>query len=249
MPYGMYISAEGAQAQSKRMDVLANNLANINTVGFKRDQAIFQARFAEAIEQGLVAPGMGGLEDIGGGIEVLETQTDFSQGPLKITGIPTDLAIAGNGFFQVRHGNETMLTRAGGFQVDNVGTLRTQNGYPVISDTGVPIIIDTTLPWTFTEDGAVDQEGTRIPLAMVRPDSLGDLVKQGENLFLPLARVRPVPLEQRQVKVGALEMSGVNPTSAMLELIETSRAFETNMKLIQNQDHMMGSLISRILTT
>jgi flagellar basal-body rod protein FlgF len=248
MPYGLYISAEGAQAQTKRMEVLANNLANINTVGFKRDQAIFQARFAEAIDQGLVAPGMGGREDMGGGIEVLGTITDFAQGPLKVTGVPTDLAITSEGFFQVKKGHETMLTRAGDFQIDNNGVVRTQAGYPVMNDTGGQIVIDPSLPWTFSEDGAISQDGTRIPLALVKPDSMGDLVKQGDNLFMPLARVKPVPLAERQMKSGALETSGVNPTTAMIELIETSRAAETNMKLIQNQDNMMGSLISRVLS-
>lgn len=249
MPYGLYISAEGAQAQTKRMEVLANNLANINTVGFKRDQALFQARFAEAIDQGFVAPGMGGLEDMGGGIEVVETQTDFTQGPLKVTGVPTDVAITGNAFFEVKKGNQTMLTRAGDFQIDNAGVLRTQAGYPVLSDTGGQINIDPTLPWTMTEDGNIQQEGTLIPLALVQPQSNSDLVKQGDNLFMPLARVKPVPLAERHIKTGTLEMSGVNPTTAMLELIETSRAVETNMKLIQNQDHMMGSLVSRVLSS
>jgi flagellar basal-body rod protein FlgF len=248
MPYGLYISAEGAQAETKRMEVLANNLANINTVGFKRDQAIFQARFAEAIDQGLVSPGMGGREDLGGGIEVAGTVTDFAQGPLKVTDVPTDVAITGEGFFQVKNGKETMLTRAGDFQIDNNGILRTQAGFPVLSDTGAQITIAPGLPWTFSEDGAISQEGNRIPLAMVKPESLGDLVKQGDNLFLPLAPVKPLPPAERQLKSGALEMSGVNPTSAMVELIETSRAAETNMKLIQNQDNMMGSLISRILS-
>jgi len=248
MPYGLYISAEGAQAQSKRMDVLANNLANINTVGFKRDLALFQARYAAAIEEGFIPPGTGQIEDVGGGIEVAGTETDFSQGPLKVTGIPTDVAITGDAFFQVKNGNQTMLTRAGNFQIDNNGVLRTQNGFPVLSDTGGQIVIDVSQPWTMTEEGAIDQAGNLLPLALVRPDSLGDLVKRGENLFEPLSKVRPVPLDQRHVKTGTLEMSGVNPTTAMLELIETSRAIEANMKLIQNQDHMMGSLISRVLS-
>lgn len=249
MPYGLYISAEGAQAQSKRMEVLANNLANINTVGFKRDLALFQARYAEAIDEGLVPPDTGGIEDVGGGIEVDQTKTDFTQGPIKVTGIPTDVAITGEAFFQVKDGNEKMLTRAGDFQIDQNGILRTQNGFPVLNESGGQVQIDPTLPWNITEDAAVEQEGARIPLALVKPQSAGDLVKHGENLFKPLAKVKAVPADERHIKVGALEMSGVNPTTAMLELIETSRAIEANMKLIQNQDNITGSLISRVLSS
>src|SRR5690606_3591898 len=100
MPYGYYISAEGALVQSKRMEVIANNLANVNTPGYKKDFATFQARFAEAIEQGIVPERMGLREDIGGGVMVLETRTDFSPGTMKNTGIPTDLAIEGDAFFE-----------------------------------------------------------------------------------------------------------------------------------------------------
>jgi len=68
MPYGLYLSAEGAHAQSKRLEVIAHNLANVDTVGFKRELALFQSRFAEAIEQGMVSPGTGAIEDVGGGV-------------------------------------------------------------------------------------------------------------------------------------------------------------------------------------
>ena len=88
MPYGLYISAEGAYAQNKRMEVLANNLANAATTAFKRDQPIFQARLAEATARGLDFPGSRSINDLGGGVEVLGTVTDFSQGALEATGNP-----------------------------------------------------------------------------------------------------------------------------------------------------------------
>ena len=110
MPYGIYLSAEGAQAQSRRLEVIANNLANVNTVGFKKEFAIMQARYSEAIAAGTASPGSGSLADIGGGVRMEETKTDFSQGPTRRTGSPTDLAISGDGFFAVRKGQETLLT-------------------------------------------------------------------------------------------------------------------------------------------
>ncbi len=105
MPYGLYLSAEGASAQSRRMEVLANNLANVDTVGFKRQMAVLQARAAEAIRQGFSELGDGSLDNLGGGVEVPETLTDFKTGTLKQTGIATDLAIAGDGFFVVQGDN------------------------------------------------------------------------------------------------------------------------------------------------
>ena len=95
MPYGMYISAEGAQAQAKRMETISNNLATINTPGFKRDVATFQARLAEAVELGHLAPETGQVEDLGGGVMIDEVQTDFSPGKVMHTGIPTDMLING----------------------------------------------------------------------------------------------------------------------------------------------------------
>jgi flagellar basal-body rod protein FlgB len=78
MPYGMYISAEGATAQQQRLDVIANNLANVDTPGFKQDVASFQARFAQAIQQGLARPHDRSINDIGGGVKIIDVTTDYS---------------------------------------------------------------------------------------------------------------------------------------------------------------------------
>lgn len=242
----MYISAEGAQAQIKRMEVLSNNLANVNTPGFKRDVATFQARFAEAVERGLISPGAGGPEDVGGGVMVHSVRTDYSPGNMKVTGRPTDMAIAGEGFFQVRTDQGVFLTRAGNFSIGSAGRLETEQGHPVLNIDGEPI---TLAPgWRLTADGAIEQPGEgKTYLALVRPEATGDLVKRGDNLFESPTPVTPLPPEERRVRGGTLETSGVNSTTAMMELIQTSRAIEANMKLIQNQDNLLGSLVNRVL--
>lgn len=248
MPYGFYISAEGAQVQSRRMEVISNNLANVDTPGFKRDLAIFQARFAEAIQQGEAVPGAGGVDDVGGGVLLRGTKTDFSPGPLERTGLATDLAIDGDGFFLVRKGNQEFLTRAGNFRLTSVGELVTQDGYSVLGEDGEPILIDPTLgPWSFTPDGMLQQAGASTALAMVRPQSLGDLAKVGENLFEPLADVRPLEPSERHLALGYLEKSTVRATAEMMEMIEASRAFEANVALIRHQDAVIGTLLSRAL--
>jgi flagellar basal-body rod protein FlgF len=245
MAYGMYISAEGALAQSLRMETIANNLANVDTAGFKQDLARFQARYAEEIARGLAPAGDGTINDLGGGVAVCEGTTDFSPGPMKNTGIDTDLAIRGRGFFVVDHGGEQMLTRAGNFQITPEGTLVSGSGDPVISEDGTPIVI--TGPWKFSEDGTLQMPDGAARLALAEPESLGDLVKVGDNLFRPLAPVRPLPQELRSVASGFLEGSGVNAVTAMVEMIETTRAFEANVNMIRNHDQMFGTLISRIL--
>ncbi|MFZ5829790.1 MAG: flagellar hook-basal body protein, partial [Planctomycetota bacterium] len=160
MPYGLYISAEGAHAQDKRLQVIANNLANVDTVGFKRELAVFQARYAEAIEQGSVLPGFGEIDDIGGGVMVVETKTDFSPAALKQTDVPTDLAIEGDGFFAVLRDGTTYLTRAGNFRLTSAGALVTQQGYPVLSEGGNPVAINPAGgDWEIGRDGVLRQEG------------------------------------------------------------------------------------------
>jgi flagellar basal-body rod protein FlgF len=247
MPYGMYVSAAGAEAQSRRIEILAHNLANADTPGFKRELAVLQARYTEAIEQGLDYPGSQSINDVGGGAFLSQTLTDFSRGATRQTGIPTDMAIDGDGFFLVEKDGQEKLTRAGNFVFSADGRLRTQDGYSVLADDRQPVTIDASLPWRVSNEGILEQEGTALPLALVRPQSLGDLAKAGENLFTPLADVVPVPAAERRVRSGYLEMSGVKPTLEMMELIEASRALEANARLIQNRDQMIGSLVNRVL--
>jgi flagellar basal-body rod protein FlgF/flagellar basal-body rod protein FlgG len=248
MPYGLYVSAQGANAQTRRLEILANNLANVDTVGFKRDLAVFRAHYAEAVEQGLDTPGTGSINDLGGGVMVEQTQTDYSPGPLKRTMVPTDMAVDGEGFFMVRKDGEVFLTRAGNFRMTAAGELVTEQGYPVLNESGGPIAIEPANgPWELTPAGAIRQRGLVQNLAIVKPASLGDLVKTGENLFRPLAEPEPVAAEKRRVLGGYLEMSGVRPTMELMEIIEASRAAEANFSMMQTQDQMLSGLLNRVL--
>jgi flagellar basal-body rod protein FlgF/flagellar basal-body rod protein FlgG len=250
MPYGLYISAEGAQAQSLRMETISNNLANASTPGFKRALAVFQSRFAEAEQRGLVPPGGGTLDDLGGGVENLATVTEFSQGPVTATNVPTDLAIEGDPFFVVRRDGKDFLTRAGNFLFSPNGTLITPNGDAVVSTQGTPVAIDPELGgWYVSTDGAIVQQGEKNYLSLVRPQSYGDLMKMDANLYSPLGPTAQVPATERHVLSGHLESSGVQPVSEMTDMIETSRAFEANVNMIRNQDQILGELVSRVLKT
>lgn len=249
MPYGIYISAEGANAQSRKLDTISNNLANVETVGFKRELAILQSRAAEAVSRGKVIPGRGALEDLGGGVEFRETKTDFAEGPMKYTKDPKNLAIHGDGFFQVKKGDQTFLTRAGNFQITSKGELITQQGYSVLNDSGQPVLLNPEVKtYEFSDAGELTQPGSSPQkLALVVPESFDELTKQGENLFSCSTAPKAVPDGQRKVASGYLEASTVKPTIEMTAMIEASRIFEANINMIKTQDQMLGGLISQVL--
>lgn len=252
MPYGLYISAEGAAAQARRLEVISNNLANANTTGFKRQLATLQARDAEAVTRGYDYAGSGSINDVGGGVRVHSVATDYSLGMLKDTGVESDAAIVGDGFFQAQVGNRRLLTRAGAFAVNPQGQLTTPGGYPVLSAEGEPVLLDLGgAPWKISPAGEIVQGDARTPLALVQPANVNALVHEGENFFSmpPGAQATPIPAEQRNVRSGFLEGSGVEPIRELMSMITASRAYEANVRLMQHQDEAMGSLVSRVLHT
>jgi flagellar basal body rod protein FlgG len=221
----------------------------VDTPGFKQDVPTFQARFAEAIQKGQARSGDGSINDIGGGVKVMDIATDYSMGELKRTGNDLDLAINGKGFFHVKGDDgKQYLSRAGDFALDTQGKLVTQNGHrPVLDQQGGEIQLALNVPWSMSADGFINQAGSIRALGMSQPDSLGEMVKVGNNLFKPTGSIKPLELSERNVRQGYLEMSGASPVRQMMAMIETTRAFEANSRMIQNQDSMMGSLISRVL--
>ncbi len=248
MPYGIYLSAAGAHVQNHRLEVLSNNLANINTPGFKPSLAVLQARHNKAIEDGQAYPGSGRLEDIGGGVKIQPSLTLFDNGPMEQTGNSTDFAINNkNNFFVVKRGDEQLLTRAGGFIFNAGGEFKTTAGDPVVGADGNSITIDPSQPYRIHDDGTIQQAGARLSLMVMKPENLGDLAHAGSNMFRPMGPVNPAAATERGIVSGHLEKSSVNPTSAMMELIEASRAYESNLRLIQHQDQAYGNLIGRVL--
>ncbi|TWT33330.1 flagellar hook-basal body protein [Blastopirellula retiformator] len=252
MPYGLYIAAEGAQAQAQRVEVLANNIANVDTAGFKRDLAVLQARYSQAIEDGKDYPNSGSINDVGGGVYVSERVTDYARGTLRGTNMPTDLAIEGEGFFQILIDGQKYLTRAGDFTFTAEGNLVTASGNPVLDTQGEPIQVDPEalarhVGDYFDTNGFVTVGGDVVPLSMVKPASLSDLAKYGDTAFYPLAGVQELEIDERQTRPGFLEGSGVNSITEMMTMIEAQRAYEANVNLIKNHDEMLGNLVNRVL--
>jgi flagellar basal-body rod protein FlgF len=233
MYYGLYMSAAGAHAQSQQVEVLSNNLANADTVGFKRELALLEARDSEAIERGQSYRGSRTIDDIGGGIRFTATSTDFRMGALNETGYRTDFAIETPGaFFTVQRGNEQLLTRAGNFQLSPDGLLVTQQNDPVLSSEGDEIQIDPTLPWRLLPGGTIEQGGDAFDIALARPSDARQLEKVGNNYFRAKGAPQPVAEEDRKLRGGFLEMAAVNPTEEMVDLISASRTYEATSQLI-----------------
>lgn len=252
MPYALYISAEGAHAQDRRLEVLANNLANVDTVGFKRQLAICQARYSEPVLRGEAIPGAGQYSDLTGGVLVNQSKSDFSPGPLKHTGSPTDFAVRGDGFFVVQKENDVFLTRAGNFTLNERGQLVTQFGnqsYLVLNDEGKPIVLDGGRHWQVDAQGRIQQDGVVQNLGLSLPPSRDAIRQVGENLFRVQGQPVRVPLAHRNIAQGFLEMSAVQPTTAMVELLEASRLLEANLNMMQTHDQMLAGLFNRVLRT
>lgn len=209
---------------------------------------MLQSRPTEAIERGESMAGSGSIDDLSGGVAIQPNLTQFNQGPIQQTGKKTDFAINDKeSFFAIQRGDKQLLTRAGNFLFDSSGTLVTPNGDPVLSTSGEPLKIELGIPYEVRDDGVIVQSGQPRSLMLMQPKEPGDLARVGDNLYQPLTPATPVADSKRNVVGGALESSGVQATSAMMELIESSRVYEANVRLIQTQDQAMGQLISRVL--
>lgn len=252
MIYGLYLSAQGAEAQTLRQAVLANNLANAQTTAFKRDVPLFRAHLPfDALHQTPcdVPPE---IEMQTGGVTLSGTVTDFAQGPLEVTQRELDVAIMGPGFLNVAVGRERLLTRNGKMSLGPEGVLVTaDHGHPVLDVSGQAIQIPEGFRQvSIAHDGLISATapGGQVEilgqLGVVEPADLARLTKEGNGFYS--AQTPVAPAVNAQVRQGILEGSTTDPVHGMVDLIETSRAFEMNMNLIRYQDEMLGQLISSV---
>ena len=249
MFYGLYLSAQGAQIQTLRQGLVANNLANASSTSFKRDLLRVQSHPTYDSERGLTPTWMpGNLNEMTGGTSPAETFTDYSQSPLTRTNNQLDLALEGPGFLKVQDGKQTYLTRDGKLTLNQQNQLVTRDhGYVVLSTSGSALPnLDPALPIQFTSDGSLSQGADIIAqAAIVEPDSYRDLRKTGQNHYVAEGPVSPAT-SNVQLKQGYLENSGVNPIHSMMELIESSRVLEANVNMIRHQDDAVARLLQSL---
>ncbi|WP_373998849.1 flagellar basal-body rod protein FlgF [Bdellovibrio bacteriovorus] len=262
---GVYTALSGAIAQSTKLDTIANNLANVNTPAFKRDQQLFQEYLTaneKPPETTQIPRDVASIEsfyNMQGGdksyVDAKGTFTDFSQGGLKHTGNPMDVAIDGKGFFEVATPGGVRLTRAGNFTLDGNGQLVTKEGFPVLragepgADPASRVIRlqGTGLPLSINDNGDVF-EGTenigRVSLVNVNnPDSLQ---KMGSSLysFKPNMAPEMTNVNNPSLKQGFLEASNVNIVQEMTDMISTNRVFESTQKAITAYDQMADKMVN-----
>ncbi len=232
---GIYTSEASMRPKMTRMEVIANNLANINSTGFKRDRV-----FLEMLNESGALP-TDGRNDLTG--IAARRAIDFAQGSLQPTGNTFDLALQGRGFFAVSTPGGLRLTRNGHFQLNANGTLVTAEGFPVQGDNGNVVIpnMDKRQLLNITVNEAGELLSDREPLAHLRIMDVANpeqLQKDHEAFFIPTPEQPAVeiPRDQVLIRQGYLEESNVDGIEEMIAMIELSRAFETDQKIIQSQD-------------
>ncbi len=227
------IATLGAIRQQERIShIIANNLSNAQTAGFKKDAPLFFSLLAEAGEP-LNPPAQ---ETI---------QTVFEQGHLYRTNHPLDVAIEGEGFFKVKVGEEVRYTRAGNFHLDKNGKLLDAGGRPVLGQNreitlrGNHVVIDL--------DGTVQVDGNTVGKidVVTFPDPY-QLMKEGHNLYFALNPGEEKPAARSSVLQSHLESSNVNPVEEMINLLDSHRSFESCIKVIQANDGLDGKAVNEL---
>ncbi|MDP9172288.1 MAG: flagellar hook basal-body protein [Planctomycetota bacterium] len=248
MIYGLWQSATGILTNSYRQDVISNNIANSETVGFKKDLAMLRQRATAAEERGLTGnnPGNSQLENLGGGMLVEPTEVDNSQGELELTGNNLDLALHGHGYFGVTSGGQLHLTRAGQFLVNRDGNLVLSNdvGQSVLDINQQPIHLSTMAPVTVDSKGAVTQNGKTIAkIGMFDVSDPKQLQKEGGTLMSIKdgAAVMPASAE---IRSQYIERSNVEPATELSSLMDAQRQLQANANMIQYQDQTLDKLIN-----
>lgn len=251
----LWTGATGMQAQQLNMDVIANNLANVNTTGFKRSRSDFQDLLYQTLRLAGTASSSStkvptGIQ-VGHGARTCAVQKIFLQGDFMQTQSELDMTIEGKGFFQIRTPDgETAYTRSGAFKLDSDGRIVTSDGYPLEPEITIP---DDTLNTTIGPDGTVSvlQAGQTVPsqvgnIELARFPNQAGLKSIGRNLYVEtdasgaVATGTPGDEGYGTIAQGYLEMSNVSVVEEMVNMIVTQRAYEANSKVIQTSDEMLS---------
>ncbi|MCL2658342.1 MAG: flagellar basal-body rod protein FlgG [Betaproteobacteria bacterium] len=253
----LWVARTGLDAQQKQLDVISNNLANVSTNGYKRSKAVFEDLLYQTLRQ----PGAqssqqtqipSGLQ-LGTGVQPVATVKLHTQGNIQQTNNPLDIAVQGQGFFEVTMPDgTTAYTRDGSFQPDNQGQLVTASGYPLNPSITLPpnaqsvtIGKDGTVSVTLPGTAAPMQIGTIQLATFINPAGLQSV---GENLYLETASsgmpnvTQPGTNGAGVLNQSYVEASNVNVAEELVDMIQTQRAYEFNSRVVQTADQMLGRL-------
>lgn len=229
-------------ALRRELDVISNNVANMNTTGFKSEQIVFNEFVSPNARADTFPQGDRKLSFV----QDRATWHDFSGGAVQTTGAETDVAIDGEGFFVVEGPDGPRYTRNGAFQINASGELVTNEGRRVLSNAGPIQFAPTETNLSIGKDGTIaTSEGQRGRLRVVRFDSLQTLEKDGSSTFRTTATPTDAATSTRLIQ-GAVEKSNVKPVLEMSRLIEVSRAYTSISSLLDKQDEVRRSAIERL---
>jgi flagellar basal-body rod protein FlgF len=237
-----YIGLSRQMTLRRELDIVANNIANADTTGFKVEQLMLGTEVGERARNDQVRPGVSFVLDKGVG-------RDFGQGAMQQTGRPLDFAIDGEGaFFTVGDGaNGEAYTRDGAFTLDPEGRLTTKAGAPVLGDGGEIVLNPALGPVSVGADGTITQDGqTTGRLSVVRFEALGVLEKGGDGLYRNTSNAQTMDAPDARIQQGMLEAANVNPLIEITNLVEISRAYESVTRMIENATDLSRRAVERL---
>lgn len=244
---GIYTSASGMLSTQRRLDIISNNLANANTSGYKKESAVKES-FPEMVMQKIEGNSREEIGELGTGVRLEQSYTDFSMGSKRRTGNQLDMAIKGDGFFAVETPTGQKYTKNGNFSLNRDGQIVTQQGYPVLGENGEPI---QTIEG---RDINIDQDG-QVYLGELEADSIQvvdfanreELVKSGENLFTYNGDQADIQqTEDYQLLQGYLEGSNVNTVREMTKMIEVNRLYQAQQRVMKKADSTLDKAVNQV---
>lgn len=278
---GLYTAYTGMINEQHRMDVMTNNLANADTNGFKKEGATSQAfdsvlayKIKDLSEPGNIPRLISTPKEVDEyelnneanadylqnrvtrvgmnlGVKTGENYVDYSEGPMKVTNNPLDLAIAGNGFFAVEYTNKadetfTMYTRDGNFTMDRQGYLVTQDGDFVLDENGRRIRMNTALPVSIDRDGNITQEGVQVAtVGLTDFEDYNYLERYGENFFRTIDGATEMEADA-DIRAGVLEMANMSVVTEMVNMIAIQRQYDSNQKVITTYDESLDIAVNQL---
>ena len=258
MQNAMYSALFGALSNEHRVNSIANNLANVNTTGYKRDLLAFKDTMVMFAHDHIMEP-VASIRDKKffpdpqhiSRTRLAVSLTDFQQGGMKVSSGPLDLAINGEGFFKVSFPDGEFYTRNGHFTINEEGTLVTERGWPVMSEGGQITIPAGTKNIVIGENGNVFADDNLVgQVQVVTVDNLANLEKQGSNMFRPRpgAEVEEMAVDPNRTWVaqGFLESANVDAVYEMVNMIEAQRQFEAYQKVMQTSDTIDREVITKV---
>jgi flagellar basal-body rod protein FlgF len=228
-------------ALQRKLQVVADNVANLNTNGFKRQSLGFEEALMPRAKENLFARG----DRAGSFVSEMATLTDFTEGTIEQTGGTFDIALDGEAFFAVQTPQGERYTRAGNFQLDPNGRLVTPDGDPVLGEGGEIVFGRNERDITFGVDGTVSSSaGEKGRLRLVAFADKTQLLKDGANFFD--TQVPPTPATEVRVRQGALEASNISAVTEMTRMIEVTRSYEQISNLIKQHSDLRSRAIERL---